>query len=141
MKIENSVGLLAVLLLICTNLTAWWELGNCKSTLESREKEGVFVLAVTMRFKTTSDYEKFVAIWTPVADHCRNYEPGTLSYEMMQSDKDPNQIMILERYATKDDYLEVHKKSAPFLTFRPQLAALEPEIAGQSYIESNVGYI
>ena len=42
--------------------------------------------------------------------------------------------MVFEKYADKDHaYLDVHKSSAPFLAFRPQLAALEPEITGESY--------
>lgn len=101
----------------------------------------VFVLAVTVKFKKEADIDRFTEYWKPVAEHCKHNEPGTLSYKMMRSDKEPTQILILERYATKHDYLEVHKKSAPFLLFRPQLAALEPELSGHSFVESSEGYM
>ena len=71
----------------------------------------------------------------------RDHEPGTLSYELARSDKDDKAVIIIERYADKEDaYLRVHKGSTAFAQFRPKLAALEPVISGHSYVASDLGY-
>ena len=63
-------------------------------------------------------------------------EPTTLAYELLISDKNPLLVTIFERYKDKDDaYLKIHKSSAEFLAFRPQLAELNPTIEGDSYYE------
>ena len=59
------------------------------------------------------------------AQWIKENEPTTLSYQLMQSDKDPLQVCILERYADKSDaYAIAHKTSPEFFKFRPALAAL-----------------
>ena len=64
----------------------------------------------------------------------RAREPTTLAYSLLKSDKDPLTVMVFEKYEDKEHaYLQVHKSSAPFLAFRPRLAALAPVITGQSY--------
>ena len=102
-------------------------------------------LTVTLRFKTLADKEAFLAIFEPVAKYVEEKEPTTLSYIISESDKDPRQLFILERYTCKDSYLKVHKTSKQFLHFREQLLIMQNKgrvaIDGQSYIENNVGYI
>ena len=54
--------------------------------------------------------------------------------------------MIMERYSDKDHgYLEVHKSGSEFLKFREKLKAMqemdEVEIDGQSYLETDLGYV
>lgn len=104
--------------------------------------EQSFLLLVQLEFKTVEDRMAAEDAWRPEADHCRAAEPGTLSYELARSDKNDRMIIIIERYADKDQaYLDVHKKSAAFARFRPQLAALDPKIVGESYVASDLGYM
>jgi quinol monooxygenase YgiN len=100
-----------------------------------------FWLIVEVTFKSEADVKTFEAAWRPVAEYCRAHEPNTLSYQMARSDKEPFKIVMLERYKTKKDYLEVHRSSEAFLKFKPQLLALEPVITGHSYLESSIGYV
>ena len=105
-----------------------------------------FSLMVTLQFSDLPDKEQFLRDIHPVVEHCRTKEPGTLSYEVLLSDKDPHQVLIMERYKDKEvAYLQVHKSSEPFLTFRPKLQALQDagrvQISGHSYLDSKVGYI
>jgi len=105
-------------------------------------REGAFWLTVQVTFKRAEDVDIFKTAFAPLAAFVEKNEPRTLSYSMAQSDKDPKTVLLFERYVDKNDaYLEVHRKSAPFKVFRPQLAAMEATISGESYIESNMGFM
>jgi quinol monooxygenase YgiN len=78
----------------------------------------VWLLAVTLRFKTLEDKIEFREIFAPLATYVEKSEPTTLSYMLSESDKDPKQLFILERYTTKSAYLDVHKVSKEFKGFR-----------------------
>lgn len=72
-------------------------------------------------------------------------EPDTISYEVLLSDKDPLQVLILERYRDKENaFLQVHRSSAPFQEFRPKLKKMEDQglvtIVGDSYLDSGIGF-
>ena len=87
------------------------------------------------------DKYKFATEFSKFADYVLSHEPTTLSYETAESDKEDNQVVIIERYVNKDAYLNIHKKSAEFLEFRGKLAAMDVEISGHSYYETNTGFI
>ncbi len=107
--------------------------------------EGAFVLGVSVKFQTIADKDNFKELIRPVADFVSKYELNTISYEVMESDKEPTQIYILERYKTKFDYLEVHRKGEAFLVFRGKfqelIASGKATLDGHSYIESNIGFV
>lgn len=102
---------------------------------------GAFWLAVTVVFQQEEDVATFERAFEPLAAYVATEEPATLSYGLAKSDSDPRRILIFERYASKKDYLEVHKASEPFLAFRPQLAALGADIDGHSYYEGGLGFV
>ena len=104
-----------------------------------------FSLLVTLQFQDDQSLQTFLQYITPVAKYVRDHEPDTLAYEVLLSDKDPLQVLVLERYRDKEEaYLKVHKSSKPFLEFRPKLGKLQEEgkvvISGHSYIDSMVGF-
>jgi hypothetical protein len=54
--------------------------------------------------------------------------------------------MIFERYRRHDrDYLEAHKKSPVFLSFREKMAKMQQQgkvkVDGHSFVESNIGFM
>ena len=49
-------------------------------------------------------------------------EPQTLQYEILRSDRNPDQVLILERYVSRDYMLEPHKSSPAFQEFKRRLA-------------------
>jgi quinol monooxygenase YgiN len=105
----------------------------------------VFSLLVTLQFQDADSLRTFQTAFAPVAQHVLANEPDTLAYEALLSDKDPLQVLVLERYRNEDHaYLQVHKSSAPFLKFRPQLAKLQEEgkvtVSGHSYTDSQIGF-
>jgi hypothetical protein len=65
--------------------------------------------------------------------------------KVLESDKDDKKIFVLERYVTKDAFLNIHRKSVQFITFRQKLSDMtdrkEATIEGQSYIETGLGYV
>lgn len=101
-----------------------------------------FILLVDVTFSSITDRDEALRLWAPVAQHCRDNEPGTLTYEAGISDSDPKRIVFVERYTTKEDaYLEVHRASSPFRRFRSALTRLDPQISGHSYIATDIGYM
>lgn len=103
-----------------------------------------FFLGVKVVFPNESDKATFESEFEILARYVRKSEPGTLSYELLQSDKRPLQIYILERYRTKDDYLEVHKRSKPFIEFREKFQRMIDNgavVEGDSYLETGIGFV
>ncbi|KAJ1432678.1 hypothetical protein B484DRAFT_447678 [Ochromonadaceae sp. CCMP2298] len=103
-----------------------------------------FFLGVTVVFTSLEDKLLFVEEFAPLAEYVRTREFSTLSYELLQSDKDRLQIFILERYVDKAAYLEVHKSSSQFLAFRAKFQTMidrGTKVEGQSYGESGIGFI
>ena len=103
--------------------------------------KGAFWLVVSVVFQQAADVATFEKAFQPLADFVALQEFNTISYAYAKSDKDPKRILIFERYASKSDYLDVHKASAPFLAFRPQLAALNAQVGGHSYYEGGLGFV
>ena len=58
-----------------------------------------FELLIRATFSTPDDLKVFKQHWRKLADHCKAHEPETLSYELLESDKISNEILIYERYA------------------------------------------
>lgn len=118
---------------------------RAKSPAEPVKSDGVFILAVTLKFKNIAAKNSFNVGFAPLARYVADNEPHTLSYRLLQSDQDDLLVHIFERYSTKHDYAEVHKSSKEFLHFRGELTAMaergEVEISGQSYTETSVGYM
>jgi len=106
----------------------------------------VFSLLVELRFSEAQHKDQFLEDVRPVAEYVKAHEPDTLSYEVLLSDKDSLEVMIMERYRDKEvSYLQVHKSSAPFLAFRPKLRRMQEAgqvtVSGKSYIDSVVGFV
>jgi quinol monooxygenase YgiN len=118
---------------------------SIESSQTRRNKvDKAFFLGVTITFPNKDDLVMFKRLFQPLATYVEKYEKGTLSYELLESDKDPLRIQILERYQDKDYYLNVHKTSGPFLKFREELQHLVTKgaiIAGESYVETDIGFI
>jgi quinol monooxygenase YgiN len=104
-----------------------------------------FSLLVTLHFTATEHKEQFLRDFGPVAAHVQAHEPDTLAYEVLMSDQDSLQVLVLERYKDKDHaYLIVHRSSEPFLAFRPKLKAMQDAgyvtVSGHSYLDAMVGF-
>ena len=109
---------------------------------------------------------EFLELWQPLAAHCQANEPDTFSYEAAISDKDTDVVIIFERYRSKSALTGTqnsrhirsvgallqmapgyaagpHQSSEPFKQFRQQLekSGIVVEKSGESYIESNVGFM
>lgn len=103
-----------------------------------------FFLGVKVIFPNEVDKSAFESEFEKLAAFVRTSEPGTISYELLRSDKQPLQVYILERYRTKSDYLDVHKKSKPFLEFREKFQRMIERgavVDGDSYLESGIGFV
>mmetsp|Transcript_17175 Transcript_17175/g.25388 ORF Transcript_17175/g.25388 Transcript_17175/m.25388 type:complete len:117 (-) Transcript_17175:7119-7469(-) len=105
----------------------------------------VFSLLVTLQFTSDEYKEEFFKIVKPLADYIQSSEPDTLSFEVILHDKDPLQVMLLERYKDKANaFLEIHRNSAAFLEYRPKLKAMQDAgqltISGNSYLDSGLGF-
>lgn len=113
--------------------------------LNQKMSQPPFSLLVTLKFTETEHKEQFLRDFAPVAGHAQAHEPDTLAYEVLISDQDSLQVLVLERYRDKDNaYLTVHRSSEPFLAFRPKLKAMQDAgyvtVSGHSYLDSKVGF-
>ena len=111
------------------------------------KENGPFTLLVKLNFATSSLVSSFLlAEIQPLCDYIRRFEPTTLSYEVLLSDKDDTMVTLLERYEDKDNaYLTVHRSSVPFQNFRAKLKTMQEKglvkVDGGSYLDSGVGYV
>jgi quinol monooxygenase YgiN len=118
--------------------------GASSSTMMTEGKP--FSLFVTLQFHDLSTKNEFLDDIRPLMDHIRVHEPTCIGYEVLLSDQDELQVLILERYQDKEiAFLQIHRSSAEFLTFRPKLQAMQSAgrvtMAGQSYYDSNLGFV
>jgi len=105
-----------------------------------------FSLIVDVKFEDTTAKEDFVELIQPLMDYVRNHEPTTIGYEILFSDKDDLQALLMERYVDKEEaYLKIHKSSHEFLEFRPKLQAMQEAgrvtLSGHSYLDTGVGFV
>ena len=115
------------------------------SAMTTVDNPPVFSLLVTAQFDSIESKKQFLVDISPVAKYVRSSEPETLAYEVLLSDKDSLQVLILERYRDKENaYLKVHRSSAAFLEFRKKFQSMmdkgQVKISGHSYLDSNVGF-
>jgi quinol monooxygenase YgiN len=117
------------------------------SLLNSRKDSTVnphaFILAIQIKFKSIEKKNEFKALFKPLAEYVTKNEPNTLAYELFDSDKEETTIFLLERYRTKNDYLEVHRKTDQFLFFKENMMKMAEsfEMNGHSYIQSDFGFV
>uniref|UniRef100_A0A7S0Q9H1 ABM domain-containing protein n=1 Tax=Coccolithus braarudii TaxID=221442 RepID=A0A7S0Q9H1_9EUKA len=106
--------------------------------------DNAFVLSVGLTFRSVASAESFTTAWAEAASYCRKNEPFLYQYEVSQSDKNALEYVIMERYRSKADYVDVHRHSSAFNQFRPKLRALqeagEVAIKGGSYVELGIGF-
>uniref|UniRef100_A0A383VP24 ABM domain-containing protein n=1 Tax=Tetradesmus obliquus TaxID=3088 RepID=A0A383VP24_TETOB len=102
-----------------------------------------FVLAVNLRFQNELQKLHFLAIWQPLAEYVKAAEPVALAFEVLQADNDPCNIMVYERYVSREAYEGTHRTSPAFLHFKTAMAALpfKVELVGQSFLETNIGFM
>ncbi|GAB4821193.1 hypothetical protein N2152v2_008239 [Parachlorella kessleri] len=105
--------------------------------------KAAFVLAVGLSFKTVEARDEFLTIWLPLAKYVREKEPSTLSFELLVADNDPTKVLVYERYISRDAFIDIHRASEPFLAFKKaqQQLPFEMEVKGQSYYETNHGFM
>ncbi|KAG7355179.1 hypothetical protein IV203_004535 [Nitzschia inconspicua] len=119
---------------------------STSSTDASSSSNSVFSLFVTLQFSSIDYKHQFLRDIQPLATFVKQHEPETLAYEVLLSDKDDLQVLIVERYLNKDkSFLQVHRSSNEFLTFRPKLQAMvdagHVTLSGQSYFDANIGFV
>jgi len=104
-----------------------------------------FSLFVTLTFTAAEHKETFLNDIAPLAAYIKDNEPDTIAYDVLQSDRDPLRVLVMERYKDKDEaFLKVHRSSQPFLEFRPKLKALQDAglvtVDGESFVDLGVGF-
>jgi quinol monooxygenase YgiN len=108
------------------------------------QQRRAFVLAVRLRFRSVSERDAWIAVWRPLAEAVKRDEPRTLSFELSVSDRDERHIMVFERYASKSDYVGLHRGTSAFAEFKRRSAALPffeaIAVEGESYVESGIGF-
>lgn len=81
------------------------------------EQEKPVVVIVVLKFASLEDRDECLAAWRPLAEYVRAQEEGTLAYEAVCQDKDAREVVIFERYISKDYMNNVHCASQLFKAF------------------------
>lgn len=114
---------------------------------QSALKTDIFSLLVSVKFNQLDGIVAFKKIFSPYAQWVSEEEPSTLSYQLLQHDSKPLEVLVLERYQNKDAYLNVHRKSPEFLKFKESFLKLQDsnstgfEISGNSYNDIPAGFV
>jgi quinol monooxygenase YgiN len=115
----------------------------------SQEGSRVFTLSVALKFRDEQAKSDFLSLLSTYSPYVEEHEPTTLTYQMMQSDKDSLEMLLLERYVNKNAYLNVHRKSPEFVRYREKVTALSgvdgggaPGLVmqGSSYDDIEIGF-
>ena len=85
--------------------------------------------------------EDFAESFSKFVEYVATHEPRTISYELAQSDKVENELLIIERYVNKEAYKDFHRKRLEFTNFRAKLSKMDVTIEGRSYFETNIGFM
>ena len=144
MKVVEAIVLLSVgvfIGVIATYSSKCLPGSSPKHRISKHQK--AFFLGITIKFNALEDKQKFMDIFGPYAKFVAATEMETISYELSESDKSNLQIFLVERYTSKEAYLEIHRTSEEFIVFRAKLTELGAAMTmdGHSYIESNLGFI
>lgn len=115
---------------------------------EASEKgDRTFTLSVTLNFRDAEMKHKYLSLLAGYARYVEEHEPTTLTYKIMQSDKDPLEMLLFERYVNKNAYLNIHRTSPEFLRYRESTTALSGGappgivIRGASYDDDAIGFL
>ncbi len=148
-KMNSNNILPTILIAMAVSSLFTYLLTGCRtpnnSATSSRDTiPSAFYLGVAVIFPTVQEKESFKTLFRPMAQFVKDHEPGTLSYELLESDKEPERILILERYVNKDYYLNVHRTSKEFLSFRAEFQKMIEKgvkVDGHSYLEPGIGFV
>ena len=138
----GTIVIVFLLGVVVTNL--FYRLENSKNHQKRKDHStlsGIFFLGIVVTFDSEIDKINFLIIFKPYAEWVKWNEPTTLAFEISQSDKNPLQMFITERYVSKGAYLEVHRASAEFIAFKEKLVELRGyKLEGHSYEDLNIGF-
>lgn len=94
----------------------------------------MFLLIVNLTFNNLIDRDFFIEKFNILKNYCNENEKFLLQFELGINDKYENEIIIIEKYDNKENYLNIHRKSNEFYKVKEHLNILKPIIKGQSYI-------
>ena len=106
----------------------------------SKNGNQTFFLILFLTFTSEDVLHDFIVGFKDYQAYLHKHEPHTLQFEMSRSDQSERRLMVIERYANKDrDYLETHRKSLEFISWRSRVADWEQKglvnIIGESFWE------
>ena len=112
----------------------------------AQEKEDVvnaaFNLLVQLNFSDSVSATTFLVAFKKYQKYVSsNEQTSTLMYQLMRSDKQGQEhnYNIIERYASKTDYTNIHRESMEFQHFRSILAQMQSDkvvvVSGESYYD------
>lgn len=119
---------------------------RCKAQRTRRaanQKDQAFVLIVNAELKPGSK-DSFLESFRPLASFVDKEESGCLAYKLSFGEKNPNQLIIYERYISKEYLEEVHWKSKAFEKFKSDCAEKNVEWITKEavmYWETEVGFM
>ena len=115
--------------------------------VQSASKPEIFSLLVTLKFEHPKGVAEFRKLFAPYAEWVAINEPTTTSYQLLQHVSLPLEVLVLERYITKEAYLNIHRKSKEFISFKERFLQLKDAsetafaVSGNSYNDTPLGFM
>ena len=94
----------------------------------------MFYLIINIDFENLDDKDYFINEFKVLQEYCNKNEPFLLQYEFAISDHNNLRIIIIEKYDSKENYVNIHRRSSNFLSFKDKIKHLKISIQGNSYI-------
>lgn len=103
-----------------------WEYASWPRSDTKSQPRKTFTLLVHLKFQDVASLQEFGILFHDMATYVRDFEPTTVSYQLLVDKEESLERLLLERYVSKQAYLEIHKVSTHFLQiFRPKLQAIQ----------------
>mmetsp|Transcript_15057 Transcript_15057/g.45515 ORF Transcript_15057/g.45515 Transcript_15057/m.45515 type:complete len:164 (-) Transcript_15057:627-1118(-) len=116
---------------------------SSSSTAATEAPTKAWLLVVSSKFQSLEDRDALLEHVRRIAQQSANHEPGTLGFQVAIADNDPLRILVFERFANKEAWLEAHRNSTVYKKYKAWQAAanIQAETTGQSYDELGWGFL
>ena len=85
---------------------------------------------------------ELMRLLAPLANDLRRTEPRTLTFQLLQSEQEPDVLLLWERFRSRADMLRLHQATSAYVEFRRQLvrSGVVVETTHSSWLSTDVGF-
>ncbi|ORC87772.1 lysine decarboxylase-like protein [Trypanosoma theileri] len=77
----------------------------------SKEPEMVYCIVITLTLKSAVEEPLLLHTFNALQQQCQQYEPGTITHELLRDDENPLRFSVVGRYASRESMEEIYEKN------------------------------